>query len=48
MESARDWAGGRSGEARELAWLLETGSSTHNEFRLAARPLSGIWGVRRP
>lgn len=30
-----------SGAARERVWLLETGSSTHNEFRMAARPLSG-------
>ena len=29
-------------------WLLETGSSTHNEFRLAARPLSGDLGVSTP
>jgi hypothetical protein len=44
MESAGGWTGGRSGAARERVWLLETGSSTHNEFRLAARPLSGDSG----
>lgn len=29
-------------------WLLEAGSGTHNEFRLAARPLSGDQGVSAP
>jgi hypothetical protein len=29
-------------------WLLERGSSTHNEFRLAARPLSGDQCVPAP
>ena len=32
----------------ERMWLLERGSSTHNEFRLAARPLSGDQGVPAP
>ena len=32
----------------ERMWLLERGSSTHDEFRLAARPLSGDQGVPAP
>ncbi len=30
--------------ARKRVWLLEPGSSTHNEFRIPARPLSGDRG----
>ena len=30
--------------ARKRVWLLEPGSSTHNEFRIPARPLSGELG----
>ena len=47
-ESAGGGTGRRGGAARERAWLFETGSSTHNEFRLAARPLSGDPGVPTP
>jgi len=32
----------------ERMWLLKNGSSTHNEFRVAARPLSGDQGVPAP
>jgi hypothetical protein len=42
------WTDGRRGAAGERVWLLETGSSTHNEFRLAARPLSGDRGASTP
>ena len=34
----------RDAAVRERVWRLETGSSTHNEFRWAARPLSGDSG----
>ena len=37
-----------TGAKAERMWLLERGSSTHNEFRLAARPLSGDQGVPAP
>jgi hypothetical protein len=37
-----------AGVRHASVWLLETGSGTHNEFRLAARPLSGDRGVSTP
>jgi hypothetical protein len=44
----REPADGATARKAERMWLLKSGSSTHNEFRSAARPLSGDQGVPAP
>lgn len=45
-----EWVGtgGKQRPKNQTGRLLEAGSSTHNEFRLAVRPLSGDQGVSAP